>query len=367
MPLADKLKGRNIKFSQVVEPVWKGPQVDGITFSLLCKFLTCRERFRILAILGLKPTPAFNQRIDYGQLWHTCEAALAAKEPWEAALKDHYVCLLSDYPMQQSEIHKWFQICHMQFSIYVKYWEKNPDVKNRTPVFQERAFCIPYSLPSGRTVKLRGKFDSVDIIKRSRREAIYLQENKTKGDLDVEKLTQQLRFDLQSMIYLVALYHLRQTDELPKLPIDGIRYNTIRRPLGGGLHSIRQRTGRKTKQGIVGAETDIEFLKRLRDEVIIPNQHDFFQRFLVEVAPNEVTEFRRQFLDPVLEQLCDWYDWVAADADPWRSGNKGLHWRYPYGVYNPLLEDRHHDLDNFLETGNSVGLTAVTSLFKELE
>ena len=41
--LKNKLKGKEINTG----PAWKGPEVDGITQSLLSKFLVCRERFRI--------------------------------------------------------------------------------------------------------------------------------------------------------------------------------------------------------------------------------------------------------------------------------------------------------------------------------
>ncbi len=34
------------------EPVWKGPEVDGVTQSLLSRYLTCKERFRLLVIEG---------------------------------------------------------------------------------------------------------------------------------------------------------------------------------------------------------------------------------------------------------------------------------------------------------------------------
>ena len=65
-----------------VEPIggriWDGPEEDGITQSLLSRFLVCRERFRILVVDGLKPVDQFSSRIEYGQMWHLCEENLAA-------------------------------------------------------------------------------------------------------------------------------------------------------------------------------------------------------------------------------------------------------------------------------------------------
>src|SRR4051794_6290554 len=82
-------------------PLWKGPEEDGITFSLLSQFLVCRERFRVRVIEGLSAGGGFNHRIEYGSMWHTCEEALAAiapdspsmvephKSEWEPHLRAH--------------------------------------------------------------------------------------------------------------------------------------------------------------------------------------------------------------------------------------------------------------------------------------
>src|SRR5690606_27397262 len=66
---------------------------------------------------------------------------------------------------------------------------------------QEQSFAVPYTLPSGRQVTLRGKFDAVVLFGRD----IYLQENKTKGDIDEEGIGSTLTGNLQSMFYQVAL------------------------------------------------------------------------------------------------------------------------------------------------------------------
>src|SRR5690606_23846750 len=107
-------------------------------------------------------------------------------------IKNHAMELCKLYPMQKSQIQHWWQVCKTQFPIYLDYWKKHPDVKNRKTILPEYTFKVPYKLPNGTTVYLRGKFDSVDSIGGK----IYLQENKCKGDIDQNALTQQLRFDL---------------------------------------------------------------------------------------------------------------------------------------------------------------------------
>ena len=56
-------------------PAWKGPVEDGITFSLLSRWVVCRERFRLQAIEGLKEDEGFVAPIEFGSLWHEAEEA----------------------------------------------------------------------------------------------------------------------------------------------------------------------------------------------------------------------------------------------------------------------------------------------------
>lgn len=351
--------------------VWKGPESPdsqgGITFSLLCRYLTCRERFRLLTMEGLKSGDKFEVRMEYGNMWHVCEEALAANRDWERDLTVYVKELLNRYRFQQPEIDKWYNVCKVQFPIYVKYWSENDDVTARTPLMQEYAFRIPYQLGSGRTVYLRGKFDAVDLIGADS-PGIYLQENKTKSEIVDGDISRQLTFDLQTMLYLTALTEgalgegVQQDwpDEFNDRPIAGVRYNVIRRPLSGGKGTIVQH--KPTKSNPAG-ETKEHYFDRLKG-IIEESPKEFFARWKVEVSPAEVERFRRECLDPMLEELCDWWDWVKV-GDPWRAGNR-LHFRYPYGVFNPLLEGYATDLDNFLDSGSDVGLRRVTELFTEL-
>ncbi len=105
-------------------------------------------------------------------------------------------------------------------------------------------------------------------------------------------------------------------------------------------------------------------------------------RWRVEISPDDVTKFRQQCLDPILEQLCDWWAWVTvartgSDYGPF-SQNDGCenskdfpvpsysHFRFPFGVYNPLMEGNASDLDEYLNSGSELGLQRTTNLFPEL-
>jgi len=373
--LAKKLK----KIQEERErPLWEGPSSSGpnggITQSMLNQFLVCRERFRIRYVLGLQPPDDFNKAIEFGSLWHCAEEGLAAKDkdPWERL--DNYLHeLITRYPLKQADIIHWYEIVKLQFPIYVKHWAEHDDVRNRTPLLQEEVFNVPYTLPSGRTVNLRGKFDSVDLIDKG----IWLQENKTKGDIDVEMLQRNLSFDLQTGFYLVALLEWHRTDSLglqvPKgvsrvASLAGVRYNVIRRPLSGGKGSIKQKKNQTLEEfyeelaGIIQTASGPDWGTH-------PDDHFFFMRWKVDITPQDIETFKVQFLNPILEQLCDWYPMVTDGQDPFSVDQNGYyhHFRMPYGIYSPLLDGRTTELDEYLASGSTVGLRRADSLFKELK
>lgn len=382
------------------EPLWKGPEKEGITFSLLSRFLCCRERFRLLVCEGLKPTDSFNHRLEYGNMWHICEEAFAGGEAlqvggndsWQYALQQYAMTLCKRYPTQQEEVDKWYNVCKVQFPIYVDYWSKHPDVTNRTPLLQEQTFSIPYTLPSGRKVLLRGKWDSVDLVESNGVKGIWLQENKTKGDINKQQIKRQLTFDLQTMMYLIALdkyFHkngnpviggkIRVKDENHDCecsPINGVRYNVIRRPLSGGRGTIRQH--QPTKSNPQGESKEV-FYKRLADEYIKAEPETYFMRWKCEVTAKDIEVFKVRCFNPILEQLCDWYEWITTEGDNFLSKSMHIlgvknkvktlnatHWQHPYGVYNPLNEGGSSELDEYMTTGSTVGLQRTENLFPEL-
>lgn len=413
VPIKKKFQWAGIKNPHETrkEPLWKGPEEDGITFSLLSRFLVCRERFRLLVVEGLSTQDQFNKSIEFGQMWHTCEEALAANYPWEKALLVYCQNLCHRYPTDQEQVDKWYNVCKRQFPLYLEYWESHPDTLQRESFMQEVSFSVPYRLPSGRVVRLRGKWDSVDLIGSRKARGIYLQENKTKGDVNELQITRQLTFDLQTMLYLVALHEAKgigSSDQTPawtrnyQYPILGVRYNVVRRPLSGGKGTIVQGKGTQGTKcskckgegshphaqfravkcvkcdgiGRVGGtppETKAEYYDRLAD-YIEKEPETYFFRWRVEIGEHDVKRFKDECLDPILEQLCDWWEFIRlCEGNPWdfRKGHDKItaqhrHWRHPFGVYNVLDEGGSSDVDEYLASGSEAGLARITTLFPEL-
>jgi hypothetical protein len=372
-----------IKTKTVRSPLWAGPcdsgPQGGITFSLLSRFISCRERFRIAVMEGLRPVNAFNHRIAFGSMWHVCEEAYSSPDTgpecqlWNVELQRAAQNLCRQYPMSQEQVDYWYNICRVTFPLYVDYWAKHPDMIARRPLLSEQSFSVPYPLPSKRVVTLRGKWDSVDMVGEGKGARVILQENKTKGDVREAQLRRQLRFDLQLGVYLTAL-HQYQRDSFwwrankvwRDLRIGGVRYNVVRRPLSGGKGSIVRH--KPTKSNPEGESKEAFFL-RLRD-IIAESPQDYFMRWDVGITPSDILKFRRECLDPILEQLCDWWEAMQdCDGDYFRppTPHGYVHWRHPYGVFDALNDGGSSDMDEYLETGSTVGLERASTLFHELE
>ncbi len=355
------------------KPLWDGPCSDskmgGVTQSMLSRYLVCKERFRINTIEGLYPTDTFNKSLEFGNMWHVCEEHFQGGNDWITALREYRDKLQKKYPMQQAEVVNWYRICLLEFTVYIKFWEKHSDVVAKTPLFQEEVFQVPFTLPSGRIVFLRGKFDSVDLIGKGKEAGIYLQENKTKSGPNEQQIKRQLTFDLQTMIYLCALQWKNEHDEKGKglpapeyrygSPIGGVRYNVIKRPL--------QYQGKK--------ETAEEFYTRLAG-IIEKEPEQWFMRWKVEITQEDIEKFKTTCLIPELENLCDDYEWwkwsYQNRSDPFDFSKRSKdhhprHARRPFGIYDVLAESGSTDLDEYLASGSRIGLSRRETLFNELE
>lgn len=360
--LAQKLAGTTVP---TFKALWQGPcdpgPQGGVTYSLLTRFLTCRERFRVHALEGWRPQESFSHRMEYGNMWHVCEEAHAANEDWHDALQSYAKSLCMQYPFDQPQIVHWHRICEMQFPLYVEHWSKHQDVVDRTPLFQEQVFNVPYTIPSGRIVHLRGRWDAVDLIGKGKDAGIYLMEHKTKGTIEEEQVKRQLTADLQTMLYLTTINLSRKdrTDsmlwderEFADVPLSGVRYNVIRRPLAGGKGTIRQKNN----------ESEDEFYARLAVYIEEEPEH-YFMRWTVNISQMDVQKFQTECLNGILEQLCDWYAAVSKVGNPFETG---LHWRQPFGCGGKI--DEYDDgLSHYVNCKSTTGLIKATTLFRELE
>ena len=349
--------------------VWQGPDSSGpqggITQSLVGRFLSDRERFRLLTVLGLKASEGWSHKLGFGSMFHVCEEHAAGD--WQSALTAHCQKEADAHPFDRHTIEHWWAVCLQQFPTYQQWWSQHPQTREGTPMFREQEFRVPYKLRwSGRVVYLRGKWDGADLCQ----DGIWQLEHKTKGDLDAHKIARQLRLDLQTMFYRVAMdsdpwggfeSEGHYASDQPPHKVKGVLYNCIRRPLSGGKGTIRQL--QPTKSNPLGESRDA-FYQRV-GKYIRDDPGHFFMRFESEVSEADVERFRLLCLDPILDQVCDW--WSAVNGgDVWRDSKYYQNFLTPFGVYSPMSEGRATDLDTYLESGSESGLTRVTDLFPEL-
>lgn len=395
--------------SQRKEPLWRGPLESGITFSLLSRFLVCRHRFWIQTVQGLREDEGFNIPLEFGSMFHAALEAHEGNQPWEPSIQKYFHYLLNEFPASEKTITKWYKICKMLFPIYVKHYRQHHETVHGKPVMQEQQFRIPVKLPSGRTVTLRGKFDSVFRVQSH----IYLQENKTKGQIDIEGIQKTVDQNLQTMIYQIALREALKNGNHKafdtgtgtvvscpgvkgRLHIAGNIYNVVRRPLSE-KYAIREKKNE-------GEDAFIKRLGKFIEDKQKSNQESqrYFYRWKVPIQQSAVDHFATHCLYPLLEQVCDWWESIKADPmNPWftsfwvcpRHGEQESHlpnndtphclacrnpcergshvnthhWRTPFGLYNSMYSGFRGDYFQYLSTGSRAGLKEIDNLFPELE
>lgn len=400
-------------------PLWLGPILDGITFSLLSKFLVCRHRFWLKVIEGLKEDEGFNHALEFGSMWHEGEEAHAAGKDWKKPMARFRDQLRREHLNAETEITKTFLIATHTFPLYVDYWRKHPDEKRRKPILEEVSFRVPYKLPSGRVIILRGKWDCVFRLGKS----LKLQENKTKGKIDDKGIQATVDQNLQTMLYQIALRTL--VDEMREkiknhhafvypaelMPlmqavaegcsVRGVLYNVVRRPLSDNF-AIKQRKGRvvnkKDAKGksimgkngkpikiTKGTESDAQFYNRMA-KGIKENPGHSFMRWNVTLSTSDVDKFKMKVFHPIVEGLLDWWEWIEPDPhNPWRMPSKlekstyqpertialgipggGIHYQTPWGVYNNIFGGFRGDFFDLLTTGRRSNTIQATTLFPEL-
>jgi len=331
-------------------PVWTLDQ--GITNSLLSRFIFCKERFRLYAIEGIRESKPFDKKIEYGSLFHEALEAHydeEGKDPKDAVLA-YKKKLFSNHPTEKEDVAFWARVCLAQFKLYVNNWRLEDS--RREWLMLEETFEIPYSLQVGKkteTILLRGKFDGVFRDKKTN--AIYLQENKTKGFIDEMMIKQGISRDLQTMIYLTALHTLFKRRQ--RKPPTGVQYNVVRRPLSE-QYAIRRKK----------SETEKEFIVRI-GEVIKAKPGNYFIRNQIPIKPAQLSRFKKRTLNPYLRELVRW--WRSIEKDPFDPWDSPYHGERPCNLFDSFNVGMRGDYFDLITAGSKRGLEKISTVFPELE
>lgn len=297
---------------------------DGISYSSLAKFVNCRERFRLYYVEGLRPVGT-TESLEFGTMFHSLLEGYAQGIPFET-LKANLMNQVrpgNDFYTTALEV-------LIVFEHYIDYWKTND--RKVSYVSQEESFRETVYLPSGRKLDIKGRFDEI-----FRRDGgLWLQENKTKSRVEDAILMNILPYDLQTMLYCYAIK--LKYKEVPK----GVLYNVIRQP---GLREKK-------------SENLTDYCARVNEDIASRRDH-YFIRFQIDITPENLQDFVKKTLYPLLESVCIWWESIQHDPfAPWVLPNGQVnanHWQRPFGVYDPFRNGKG-DYFDLITRGTEVGL-----------
>lgn len=347
----DKLQRRQSRTDpRSRSPVWDLYR-DGVTFTFLSNFLVDRERTRLNYVEGLTPVGRMASPLEFGELFHLCLENAASgfpEDPFKLIANYERQRRISESldPDELVELARMCGVVAVTFDAYYKKWFKLD--ANKSYVFREQVFDVPYKIPTGAVIRLRGRWDAVfEEPGKDGQIELWLMENKTKGEIDPDYIQTTLHMDLQTMLYVFTL------QKFLNRPVHGVLYNVVRRS------QLRQ--GR--------SESLAAFLDRLKSD--IEQRPDwYFYRWKVHILQEDVERWRRQVLDPLLEQVVMWWESIKSDPfDPWTDSEGKVnphHFLRPLGVYDPIAAGRFGEYFDVLIRGVRSGYTVRKEPFPEL-
>ena len=345
------------------KPLWDLER-DGITFSMLSHFLICRERFRLTSVEGWT-SKGLSIPIEFGQIFHwvlekkinspRTSISKLLKEDLKRRRKTLKKSQLEDYEIILG-------LVQVTLEEYFEYWKTIPTFEHpKTSVryydtdlkycLAEEVFRVKHILSNGRTILLRGKIDAA--FREPLNKALWLQENKTKGNIDGAALSNSLHKDFQTMLYCLALRHLS-----PDEP-EGVLYNVIRRP--------QLRKGKSESLQV--------YLTRTKKDIQKRPEH-YYMRWLVSLGPKDLDTWIHHSLDPILHQLLDWWDSIKRNPfDPWMTTIESsilgrpnlLHYERPFGIYDSFQFSQKGDMYDPIVSNDFSSFYQRDTVFPELE
>ena len=276
---------------------------EGQSSSLLSLWLSCKEQFRLMVVEGW-----INDRTPlsfaFGTCMHWClEQAYSAREaPSQKGcrrLVEEFESLWKkerpNAPKSQLQVQEMvYGLAEAVLPTYFKRWAgdfkdgKYPKGHNTARIKKweglETRFKIKYTYPDGKSTWICGTRDGL-----FRDEGKYLRlfDTKCRSVISEEDTIDTLPSDLQQMLYNWAT--LEQTKEAPA----GTLMNIVRRP--------GHRRGKE--------ESLREFFERVRKDVEKPNRWDhYFIRIEMDLTKKEILDWKRTFLDPLMEDFRGWWE-----------------------------------------------------------
>jgi len=285
---------------------WKGPLIDGISQSIINRYLTCPYRFFLYAALGLEDPEEYNANLTWGDSFHVGLEHLITGESIEESTTHMLTHLKTTYPMSGPTFPH--STTHMLKLYDLSYLNKEEWVT-------EQEFKVPYTLPCGRQLTLRGKLDGHNITK------TRAVEHKCKKRHDKNKLRQEIYKDLQICLYSLVTGIREWQYDVIKIP--DLQYSP---PVKRTVESFENQVRRWY--------TEVDF----GDYPINKKKRLWIDQFPVYLSEDNITIFKNRTLDPILLRMCKWYEKVSSDSfDP--EVYDDIYYENPIRHFNPLMTE----------------------------
>lgn len=329
------------------------PIKDGVSQSLLQKFVVCRDRFHKSVVLGMRDTTR-KEAMEYGSLFHKL-AELGAK--MNGFTRQKMIVQFQDYINRKYKSPESVLLAKIAIEQYMMYREWAATKPALSYIDAEPVFYQPYTLPAytyapnevisikipqGVTIPLRGRIDGV-----LENYGMWIEENKTKSKVDLDFLQDTIHANIQVMFYAVCsqLKYNR--------PCKGVIYNIIRKP--------------QLRQGV--KETDATFIERIKEDLVDRNNW-YFTRLSYEFQEGQVDRWIKEELNPLLSFVYLW--WMSIEknpTNPWvdeRGNPNPFHGRRSFGIFDSMTNGKG-DLYELIVYGRKSNIQIVNEMFPELQ
>jgi len=269
--------------------VWKGP-LDGVSQSLINKFLGCPFRFYLYSILGVQDDRPPNLNLIWGNAFHKgLEKVFEYYKDGSSPKSVDDDCLEYVTPFILADIEKMSEgaqipntVLHSIRQMLLIY----PLPQETGEITPEITFCEKHPLPSGREVTFRGKIDGLG--------PTTLIEHKCKGKFDALQTLKETPFDLQTTLY--CWFSERQN----------VVYDLIRIP------EAQYFSPKPTKD-----EKPENFTYRIFNNYCGTNypirryRKYWIDQLNIPLPRSQQEQTFRKTIEPLVERMWDWYQYVT--------------------------------------------------------
>lgn len=274
------------------EPIWSFYH-DGVTQSLINKYLTCKYQCRLEYYEGwtskkIQPWFIFGNAVHYVlQHYYLANRDSPPIEQVDKWLKEYKDILgkeiggFENLPLEKfEEVELIFLTVRKVLPFYFIHYRN--EFNKHFFVKTERVFKVPIDLFNGRNTFINGKFDG---IYNDEKDNLLIMDHKCLFyRFDELSFGETVKFDIQANLYLLAAYHM--FNKVPK----GIVFNVIRK------HGLKQKQEEPLK----------DFANRVMFDIMQRPEH-YFMRIPYYVVEQELFHWADTELRQLLFDIEIWY------------------------------------------------------------